>query len=143
MSDNERPTRRRRARPYIAAVLALAVAGLGHAYLRRWGRAAAWFATIVGTALVLVTVLTDPTATMEEWPMTVIAPIIGLFLLSAVDAYRLAARGTSRTSSAGADDSEKASCPNCGRPVDPELEFCHWCTEPLTTDPDAGDATER
>jgi len=25
-------------------------------------------------------------------------------------------------------------CPNCGKETDAELDFCHWCTEPLPWD---------
>ncbi|TKX56709.1 zinc ribbon domain-containing protein [Halorubrum sp. SS7] len=25
----------------------------------------------------------------------------------------------------------EVSCPNCGKEVDADLDFCHWCTEPL------------
>jgi hypothetical protein len=34
---------------------------------------------------------------------------------------------------AGGADGETAevSCPNCGKEVDADLDFCHWCTEPL------------
>ncbi|PSP91758.1 zinc ribbon domain-containing protein, partial [Halobacteriales archaeon QH_8_68_33] len=24
-------------------------------------------------------------------------------------------------------------CPNCGEDLDPDLEFCHWCTERTDT----------
>ena len=28
-------------------------------------------------------------------------------------------------------DSPEVTCPNCGRDADADLDFCHWCTEPL------------
>ncbi len=35
----------------------------------------------------------------------------------------------------GADAStetvSEVTCPNCGRETDAEIDFCHWCTEPL------------
>ncbi|GAA0514193.1 hypothetical protein SAMN04488066_103162 [Halorubrum aquaticum] len=38
-----------------------------------------------------------------------------------------------RTEDAGAADAEptRVECPHCGRETDAELDFCHWCTEPL------------
>ncbi len=122
----------RRARPAIAAVLALAVAGLGHAYLRRWGRAAAWFLTIVTTAVVLVSAFADSSTGVREWPLTVVLPLLGLFVLSAVDAYLLAAREP--TGEEGPGDEDASTCPECGREVDPGLDFCHWCTRRLSAD---------
>ena len=128
-------------RPAVAAVLALAVAGLGHAYLRRWGRAAAWFLTIVTTAVVLLGAFADPNATsnVDEWPLTVVVPLVGLFVLSAVDAYLLATRTPTSKSAAAVDADEEGDprCPDCGREVDPELDFCHWCTRRLSFDADA------
>lgn len=129
----------RRARPAIAAVLALAVAGLGHAYLRRWGRAAAWFLTIVTTGVVLVSTFADPaTTSIREMPLSVLLPIGGLFALSAVDAYLLAAREPTRDEGSGDEGAPR--CPECGREVDSQLDFCHWCTRRLSVD--AEDAEE-
>ena len=139
---------RGRRRPAVAAVLALAVAGLGHAYLRRWGRAAAWFLTIVTTAVVLIGVFADPNASIEELPLTVMVPLIGLFILSAVDAYLLAARASAPAASGreraqeAADEDERTQCPNCGHEVDPELDFCHWCTQRLSFDADPDETHE-
>ena len=129
-----------RRRPAVAAVLALAVAGLGHVYLRRWGRAAGWFLAIVTTAVVLMSAFADPNTSVGELPLTVVVPLVGLFVLSAVDAYRLAARTSAASpdpdAAGGADEDERVECPNCGREVDPELDFCHWCTQPLSFDGD-------
>lgn len=133
----------RRTRPAVAAVLALAVPGLGHTYLRRWGRAVAWFLTIVTAGVVLAGAFADPEASVSEWPLTVLAPVLGLFALSAVDAYLLAARSpapaSASASGTGSDGGPAGAprCPDCGREVDPELGFCHWCTRRLS-----GDAAE-
>jgi hypothetical protein len=32
------------------------------------------------------------------------------------------------------DRSMEVKCPNCGKETDAELDFCHWCTEPLPWD---------
>ena len=128
----------RRRRPAVAAVLALAVAGLGHAYLRRWGRAAAWFLTIVTTGVVLVDAFADPNAGIAEMPLIVLVPLLGLFVLSAVDAYLLASRTPASGGESEADAGDDGPrCPECGREVDPELDFCQWCTRRLSFDPEA------
>jgi hypothetical protein len=40
---------------------------------------------------------------------------------------------TPPAAAAGGEDGGTAevSCPNCGKEVDADLDFCHWCTEPL------------
>ena len=135
-----------RRRPAVAAVLALAVAGLGHVYLRRWARAAGWFLAIVTTAVVLMSAFADPNTSVGELPLTVVVPLVGLFVLSAVDAYLLAARTHAATpdpdAGGGTDEGERVQCPNCGREVDPELDFCHWCTQPLSFDDRSDGAAE-
>ncbi|MGQ4555812.1 DUF7575 domain-containing protein [Halobellus sp. GM3] len=128
-------TRTRRA--MIAALVAvlgasLGVAGAGHLYLRRWRRAVAWFSFVVGAALVLLWLFADPStvsltdpasvAALEPsaLPATVTAPLFGLLLLSTFDAYRLASVGVRTT--------DEPQCPNCGGELDPEIDFCPWCT---------------
>ena len=132
-------------RPVVAAVLALVAAGLGHVYLRRWGRAIAWFLTVVATGFVLLTLFADPSAGVDDWPLVVVLPVVGLFVLSAIDAYRLAVELRDRNRRAEAEvEGGGATCPNCGRDIDPELDFCHWCTErrPTGARTDAADADD-
>ena len=43
-----------RKRPWLAAVLTVLIPGLGHLYLRLWGRALLWFVIVIGSVLVLV-----------------------------------------------------------------------------------------
>ena len=135
-----------RRRPAVAAVLALAVAGLGHAYLRRWGRAAAWFLTIVATGMVLIGAFAGPDANVWELPLSVLLPLVGLFVLSAIDAYRLAARAPAASGRGDAGgvtaEDERSQCPNCGREVDSELDFCHWCTRRLSSDAESDGTPE-
>jgi len=33
--------------------------------------------------------------------------------------------------SGGDGEAVDVTCPNCGKEIDADLEFCHWCTEPL------------
>jgi len=144
-------------RPWLAALLALAVTGLGHAYLRRWLRGFGWLATTYAVALLVV-----PPAAMEALasgdpaanPSAVLPPLT-VILASAVDAYLLARRTradpeagaapasaghasatntTAAGEAAGADrvaEGEAASCPACGRDLDADLDFCPWCTAEL------------
>lgn len=113
-------------------MLALALAGLGHAYLRRWRRAAVWFAAILLTGIGLASLFAPPSATsVTEFPLKVVLPVLALFALSAVDAYRLAKRGVRTVASRQAATEETIRCPNCGKETDPEMAFCQWCAEPL------------
>lgn len=144
-------------RPWLAAVLAVLVAGLGHAYLRRWRRAALWFVAILGVGVALSATFADP-ATMgpTNLPVVVMGPLLVLYALSAADAFRIA-RTTRRAGTvAGAvgranpadrdgpdatpEDAE--TCPHCGKSTDPDLDFCTWCTEPLDSEEPNERATE-
>ena len=102
-----------------------------------------------------------PAAVTAAVPTDVTLPIVLLSALSALDAYlvgraavaereradaaaeavRRRAEGadggnsdrTPPAAAAGGEDGGTAevSCPNCGKEVDADLDFCHWCTEPL------------
>jgi len=123
---------------------AVGIAGVGHVYLREWRRAAAWFALVVGSALVLGAVFVDPGAdpanlSPESIPETVTLPIAALLLPSMLDAYLVASRSTP-------DDEESTgpACPHCGKELDGDLDFCPWCTTRLeAVDADGADATSR
>lgn len=165
-----------RKRPWLAVLLALAVTGLGHAYLRRWLRAFGWFAATFAAVLLFV-----PPDVIEALnagarvsdPVEALPPVI-VVLASAVDAYMLA-RATRedtgvRPSGSDAGDAgtgaadashpgvagsgagtagrgattaaaEAPACPNCGKDLDADLDFCPWCTTRLEwDDSDAPDA---
>jgi hypothetical protein len=127
------------------------IAGAGHLYLRKWRRAAAWFTLVIGVGVVLVWTFTDPAATAEasvmeasaSMPPAVYLPMLFLLLVSVVDAYRLARAGPDDDAGAGAGDAagsdeDGPTCPNCGKAVDPGLDFCHWCTERLPSESAGG-----
>ncbi|EMA61572.1 zinc ribbon domain-containing protein [Halorubrum kocurii] len=165
-------------RPLLAALLAMALPGLGHLTLRRWGRALLWHLTIVGGGVALFALYDVPVGstvspaeaaeTAAALPTDVTLPIAILYVLSAVDAYlvgradvaerrqadataeavrRRAASGddgaadrsdgltgaNSAPSAAAESDAGPAEieCPHCGKETDADLDFCHWCTEPL------------
>ncbi|MUW15466.1 zinc ribbon domain-containing protein [Halorubrum sp. CBA1125] len=153
-------------RPVLAAVLAMALPGLGHLLLRRWGRALLWHVTIIGGGLALFGLydvsidpsMTNPTEVAAALPTDVTLPIVLLYVISAVDAYlvgradaaerdRAAAAETLRRRAASVNDDGAAGaaasaavpddeagtveCPSCGKETDADIDFCHWCTEPL------------
>lgn len=103
--------------------------------------------------------LAAPTEAAAALPTNVAIPIVMLYVLSAIDAYlagradvaqaertgataeairrRAADDGSAGTNSPVAavtgDDGEnlQVECPTCGKETDADLNFCHWCTEPL------------
>lgn len=117
-----------RRRAVLAAVLALVYPGLGHAYLRSWGRAVLWFGAVIATAVMLIPteVLTGITSVGDlpaAWAAIPIEAALGVLLVAlfnAVDAY-----WTAKRTVVAHDD---VRCPACGRTVDEDLSFCHWCT---------------
>ncbi|MFO8115370.1 MAG: zinc ribbon domain-containing protein [Halorubrum sp.] len=94
-------------------------------------------------------------------PTEVTLPVALLYVLSSIDAYvvgradvaernrvdataeavrRRAASADDEGPVAGSpvteitsedDETLQVECPNCGKETDAELDFCHWCTEPL------------
>jgi uncharacterized membrane protein (DUF2068 family) len=126
MSD---PNRRALVAVVTSAVGALVgVAGVGHAYLREWARAFAWFTLVLGTGLLLLATFTDPTAvTIETLPIRVTLPLTALLAVHTLDAYAVARRSQASGSSRSAAGDPAADCPSCGRELDPELSFCPWC----------------
>ncbi|WP_222913105.1 zinc ribbon domain-containing protein [Natrinema sp. SYSU A 869] len=131
-------------RPWLAALLATFATGLGHLYLRRWRRALGWLAVSLGvTAL-----FTDPAAVDEfltgSWNFDVLLAIAPMFIVvgcSIVDAYLLAHIQNANARSSEPSDGDLVSCPHCGNELDPDLEFCHWCTRSVDgTDRDQREA---
>ncbi|WP_430506503.1 DUF7575 domain-containing protein [Haloparvum sp. PAK95] len=80
-----------RFRPWIAAVLALVLAGLGHAYLRRWARALLWLVTIAASSVLLHSLHgvepANPLTSPGAIPTDILVPLTFLIGLSAVDAF--------------------------------------------------------
>jgi hypothetical protein len=147
-------TRRRAFVATLVGVLGatIGIAGAGHVYLKKWRRAVAWFTFVLGVELVLLSVFANPAAFAEPGstavtlsavqsiasglPPTVTGPVLVLFVLSILDAYRLGLEG-------GMDESTGPSCPYCGHEVDPELTFCPWCTERFEEAPAESGARRR
>ncbi|WP_424005115.1 DUF7575 domain-containing protein (plasmid) [Haloarcula salina] len=116
-------------RPWLAAVLAALATGLGHLYLRRWRRAIGWFGALGITSYVLV----EPTAldalargTVAD-PVAVL-PILLVAGLSVADAYLLARAQNAVARVTVTPEGQLTHCPSCGRELEADLDFCHWCT---------------
>ncbi|ELZ24563.1 hypothetical protein C477_00085 [Haloterrigena salina JCM 13891] len=140
-----------RKRPWLAALLAAILTGFGHLYLRRWRRALGWLAA----SFLVSALFVDPAAveklmagTVNAETILAMAPMTFVAGLSVVDAYLLAriqnaAARLTTTDDADADAVSAATagegaidCPHCGNELDPELEFCHWCTKAVDVDGD-------
>jgi hypothetical protein len=116
-----------RKRPWLAALLGLTITGLGHLYLRRWRRAGAWLVLLFGVAVLFV-----PPEAMDAYlnsgDIRAVAPVLLVGIASALDAYFLA---RSHNSTVREVVERGTFCPNCGREVDDDLDFCQWCTTQL------------
>jgi hypothetical protein len=118
--------------------LALLSPGLGHVYLREWLRAVVWFGLILAATSMLVPVSPEPTeftlsaivtsslSAAEEVPVRSQVALFAITSLSMADAYWMASKRNQQAATV-----EGVPCPHCGRDVDEDLEFCHWCTTRL------------
>lgn len=131
---------RNNARPWLAVLLAFLYPGLGHVYLREWLRALVWFFLNVTSFALLMPENAVPETlgfdalfrAAENVPPEAALALVSITVFSMVDAYWMAKRRDTETSV-----KEGATCPNCGRDVDPDLEFCHWCSERLAPESDS------
>jgi uncharacterized paraquat-inducible protein A len=127
-------------RPWIAVLLAILYPGLGHLYLREWIRGIMWFGLVVSSVMLLLPADAFPeTVSVDAYlsaaaaiPLHVSLAIVALSALSVADAYWLARRAATPAAVA---DGETRSCPNCGKELDEDLDFCHWCTTRLVEEP--------
>ena len=131
MSDTTSRGRAGQKRPWLAALLAVLYPGLGHVYLRKWIRALLWFGLVVTTSTLLIPDAAIPSSFSfdalveagQAVPLEATLTILSISFLSVADAYWLAAQ-TNRQAAVDAAQT----CPNCGKELDADLEFCHWCT---------------
>ncbi|WP_123538750.1 zinc ribbon domain-containing protein [Halosimplex salinum] len=125
---------RKQARPLLAVLLAFLYPGLGHVYLREWLRALVWFfLNVTSFALLMPENAVPETIGMdsllraaESVPPEAALALASITVFSMIDAYWMAKRQNTETAV-----QEGTTCPNCGRDVDADLDFCHWCTERL------------
>ncbi|SDX64389.1 DUF7575 domain-containing protein [Halobellus clavatus] len=156
-------------RPWLAALLGTLATGLGHFYLRRWGRGLGWFALAVLVSLFFVPADAAQTLLDGGGDPATLLPVFAIGVASVADAYLLARRGRTHAEgsagptaesgprrepqegqssgaerSAGRDESSASTdpvesagstdggtCPSCGKELDPDLDFCPWCTARL------------
>lgn len=126
-----------RKRPWLAALLGALVTGLGHLYLRRWWRALGWLAVLLGVSTLVVDPSTvNAVASGNAVDPFAVAPILIVGTLNVIDAYLLALAHNAVVRLSAHPEAEPTHCPNCGKEVDTELDFCQWCSTEL---PDATD----
>ncbi|WP_121823105.1 zinc ribbon domain-containing protein [Halostella salina] len=119
-------------RPWLAALLAAFVTGLGHLYLRRWRRALGWLLVLFAVTVLFVDPATvNAFATGGSVDPLAIAPIYVVGAVSVIDAYLLARAGNFVARITPNGDGEFTHCPNCGKELDGDLDFCQWCSTDL------------
>ena len=119
-------------RAVLAALLAVVYPGLGHAYLRAWGRALLWFGAVIVAAVFLIpsevfASVSSPGDVLTAWEAVPVEAAMGIAmvaLFNVIDAYWTGKRLTVQA--------QELRCPTCGRPLDEDLSFCHWCTTEYT-----------
>lgn len=121
-----------RKRPWLAALLGALVTGLGHLYLRRWWRALGWLATLVGVSTLFVDPSTlEALASGSAVDPFAVAPILIVGILNVIDAYVLALAHNAVVRLSAHPEQGPTHCPNCGKEVDTDLDFCQWCSTEL------------
>jgi len=116
-------------RPVTAGVLGLLVVGLGHLYLRRYRRGGAWMLLAIATGVLWVEDAAIDALLNGTADLATLAPLYLLVVVATVDAVSVAYRSQQYLTIT--DEGDLLTCPVCGNDVDPELEFCHWCTTDL------------
>ena len=136
-------------RAIVAIGLSLLVPGAGHVVLRDWGRAVLFGALFITSVVLLLPVeqlwaiagdgsMTGAGSfgeTMTELSETVDSETDAidqatLLFLSLFAAIHAGTTALGMTDSSGGDEAVPA-CPNCGKPLDDDLSFCHWSTTRL------------
>jgi len=125
-----------RKRAWLAVALTIVVPGLGHAYLRLWGRGLLWFLLVVGSVATLVpewfsaTTFDELVSVVEGVSTPISLALFGIAVLCVVDTYLMTSRLNERARREHGEASV-TTCPECGRELDGDLDFCHWCTTEL------------
>ena len=117
-----------RKRPLLAALLGALATGLGHLYLRRWRRALGWLVALFAVSVLFVDPAAFEAAGQGSVDPLALAPLLLVATLSVLDAYALAHVHNAVAQLSVTGDGQLTHCPNCGRELDPDIEFCHWCT---------------
>ena len=134
-------------RSLIASALAFVYPGLGHVYLRAWIRAIAWFGLALVTAAMVVPEsaltafrtggLSGLLEASQNFPIEVTLSLFVVRILNVIDAYLTGLRHSSQPEAeAEATETSAGTCPECGRELDQDLDFCPWCTTRLDDEPE-------
>ena len=125
-------------RSIVASILAFIYPGLGHVYLRAWLRALAWFGLALVTAAMVIPEsaltafqtggLSGLLEASQNFPLEVTLSLFVVRVLNVIDAYLT---GLQRTTEPEPEPESAGSCPECGRELDEDLDFCPWCTTRL------------
>jgi hypothetical protein len=148
-------------RPWLAALLGTLATGLGHFYLRRWKRGLGWVAVAIAVSALLVPPEAARALVSGGGDVATLAPLLAVGVASVADAYVLArmqqreprdrtgdgastdplseSEAESRSRDGNGDGaavgrtsgSADTECPECGKELDPDLDFCPWCTARL------------
>jgi len=125
-------------RALAAAGLSVFFPGAGHALIRDWGRALLFAGLFVLTAVFFfpleslsaagsvseaTTIFETETSRLNQFMLSFIV------FFAAVDSA-LRAVGYPRGAGSNAGD-DGPSCPHCGKELDEDIDFCHWCTTRL------------
>ena len=139
-----------RRRPLIASILAFVYPGLGHLYLRAWIRAVAWFGLALVTAMLVIPEsaltafesggLQGLLEASESFPIEVTLSLLVVRVLNVIDAYLTGLRMDRPVETE--TDSPASTCPECGKELDEDLDFCPWCTTRLTEEEEEGEDGE-
>jgi len=125
-----------RKRPLVAVVLAFIFPGLGHFYLRKWVRGLLWLGLLLAlSVLFVITGMIQPVSELtleaisssyQSRPTEVTIGSVVITTLNVVDAYWVAV-----TENQTQEVEAGVKCPNCGKELDEDIDFCHWCTTQL------------
>ncbi|MDZ7849283.1 MAG: zinc ribbon domain-containing protein [Halodesulfurarchaeum sp.] len=137
-------------RSLVASILALVYPGLGHLYLRAWLRAIAWFVVaLIAAAMVMpesayaayeAEGFSGLLEASQNLPMDVILSMLVVRVLNALDAYLT---GLQKAVTKPESEAAAGTCPECGKDLDEELDFCPWCTTRLEPDDNEPEPTVR
>jgi len=142
VAQSPNPPEFSRKRPWLAVLLTVFIPGLGHLYLRLWGRAILWLGLSILASYFFFPEGAVPdsisTGAFVEASQALSAEAaIVLFGVSAfciIDVYIMARQINAYVASQQAGGTENVTrCPNCRRELDPDINFCHWCTTELDT----------
>ena len=131
-------------RAILAAGLSVIMPGAGHVLSRDWLRAVVFAGLFLSASAFLLPIEQLATAGASSYD-EVIAQATAMaedtdpmaqFFLSFITLFATidASFRALGYPSGGSADADGATCPECGKDVDPDLQFCHWCTTRLEPD---------